>query len=182
MDNVVAQIIGFAGLACNGLSFQQKKRKGILTFQICAAILFVIHYILLGAYTGAVLNFLGLLRSIVFVNSDKKWAKSPIWLVVFVLVFGVASALTWVDWYSIMPAAAMILTTVSYWFKNETKIRLVTFPGSPCWLIYNILTGSVAGIATEAVVMTSLIIAIVRYDILKSTKTEINGNRGLVNE
>ncbi len=170
MDNIVAQIIGFLGLACNGLSFQQKKRKGILSFQICAAALFVVHYIILGAYTGAVINFLGMLRSIVFINSDKKWAKHPAWLGVFIFVFAVASIVTWADWYSILPATAMILTTVSYWLKNETKIRLVTFPSSPCWLIYNILTDSVAGIATEAVVMTSLIIAIVRYDILKNSK------------
>ncbi len=170
MDNIIAQIIGFCGLALNGLSFQQKKRKGILSFQICAAAMFIVHYILLGAYTGAVLNFLGLLRSLVFINNDKKWAKSPAWLGVFIVVFSVASVATWVDWYSFLPATAMILTTVSYWLKNETKIRLVTFPSSPCWLVYNIITGSIAGIATEAVVMISLIVAIVRYDILKSTK------------
>ncbi len=174
MIDGIAQFVGFAGLACNGLSFQQKKRKGILTLQICAAGAFVIHYILLGAHTGAALNFLGLLRSLVFINSDKKWAKSPIWLVVFMAVFSVASALTWVDWYSVLPAVAMILTTVSYWLKNETKIRLVTFPSSPCWLVYNIITGSFAGLITELVVMSSLIIAIVRYDILKKEKIDEN--------
>ncbi len=170
MDNIIAQIIGVLGLLCNGLSFQQKKRKGILSFQICAAALFVVHYIILGAYTGAVINFLGMLRSIVFINSDKKWAKHPVWLGVFVVVFTVASIVTWVDWYSILPATAMVLTTISYWLKNETKIRLVTFPSSPCWLVYNILTGSVAGVLTECVVMSSLIIAIVRYDILKKVR------------
>ncbi len=170
MSNIVAQIFGFGGLALNGFSFQQKKRKDILSFQIGAAVLFIIHYILLGAYTGAALNFLGMLRSVVFINSDKKWAKSPVWLVIFIAVFSIASIFTWVDWYSFLPATAMILTTISYWLKNETKIRLVTFPSSPCWLIYNILTGSFAGIITECVVMTSLIIAIVRYDILKKRK------------
>jgi hypothetical protein len=70
----------------------------------------------------------------------------------------------------------MILTTVSYWLKSETKIRLVTFPSSPCWLVYNIITHSIAGIVTECVVMASLIIAIVRYDILKKEKVKKNGN------
>jgi hypothetical protein len=99
-----------------------------------------------------------------------------VWLVVFVIISLVASAVTWVEWYSILPAAAMILTTISYWLKSETKIRLVTFPSSPCWLVYNIIVGSVAGIVTECVVMASLIVAIVRYDILKKEKVKKNEN------
>ena len=180
MVDIITQGIGFLGAGMNFLSFQQNKRSKIIGFQIVAAILFILHYIMLGftkgadAYTGAALNFIGLTRSIVFINNDKKWAKSPVWLGIFVVVSAVSSVLTWVDWYSFLPAMAMILTTVSYWLKSETKIRLVTFPSSPCWLIYNIITGSVAGIITECIVMSSLIIAIVRYDILKKEKVKKN--------
>ena len=91
MVETVAQIVGFGGAALNGLSFQQKKRKGIIGVQIGAAVLFIIHYILLGAYTGAALNFIGLLRSIVFINNDKKWAKSPVWLGVSVVISAISS-------------------------------------------------------------------------------------------
>ena len=182
MLNVVAQIIGFGGAGLNFLSFQQSKRRNIIGVQIGAAVLFIIHFILLGldgdgeAFSGAALNFIGLLRSIVFINNHKKWAKSPVWLVVFIVISTVAAVLTWEAWYSLLPSAAMILTTVSYWLKNETKIRLVTFPSSPCWLIYNVIVGSVAGIVTECFVMLSLIIAIVRYDILKKEKRVKNEN------
>ncbi len=167
MFESITQIVGFLGTALLFLSFQQKKRQGILLFQICAGAVFILHYILLGAYTGAALNFIGFTRSIVFYNSDKKWAKSPAWLVLYIVISAVSSILTWNAWYSILPAIAMMLTTVSYWLENETKIRFVTFPSSPCWLVYNGLTGSVAGIVTECIVMSSLIIAIIRYDILK---------------
>ena len=105
-----------------------------------------------------------------FINNDKKWAKSPVWLVFFIIVSAVSGILTWESWYSFLPPLAMILTTISYWMKDETKIRLITFPSSPCWLIFNIITGSVAGVVTECVVMSSLIIAIIRYDILKKGK------------
>ena len=78
-------------MACGGqqikLADLMKKRKGIIGFQIGAAALFIIHYILLGAYTGAALNLIGMLRSIVFINNDEKWAKSPVWLGVFVVIF-----------------------------------------------------------------------------------------------
>lgn len=176
MVNYIAQAVGFGGAALNCISFQQNKRSRIIGVQIFAAIMFIIHFIMLGAYTGAALNFIGLLRSIVFYNSDKKWAKSPVWLVVFIIISAVSSILTWKEWYSILPATAMILTTISYWMKDETKIRLITFPSSPCWLIYNVFEKSVAGIVTECIVMTSLIIAIVRYDILKKKKVKTDEN------
>jgi hypothetical protein len=60
--------------------------------------------------------------------------------------------------------------------RNETKIRIITFPSSPCWLVYNIITDSVAGVVTECVVMSSLIIAIIRYDILKKGKKGVSKN------
>ena len=178
MIDIITQGIGFCGAAFNFLSFQQNKRSRIIGFQIVAALLFITHYIFLGftngadAFTGAALNFIGLSRSIVFINNHKKWAKSPLWLVFFIIVSVIAGVLTWESWYSFMPPLAMILTTVSYWMKDETKIRLITFPSSPCWLIFNIITGSFAGIVTECVVMSSLIIAIIRYDVLKKEKVE----------
>ncbi len=176
MVDILTQGIGFCGAALNFLSFQQNKRNRIIGFQIGAATLFIIHYICLGftsgadAFTGAALNFIGLSRSVVFINNDKKWAKSPVWLVFFIIVSVIAGVLTWEGWYSFLPPTAMILTTISYWMKNETKIRFITFPSSPCWLVFNIITGSFAGVVTECVVMSSLIIAIIRYDVLKKNR------------
>ena len=89
MLKTISQIIGFGGAGLNFLSFQQSKRRNIIGVQIGAALLFIVHYILLAidgdgeAFSGAALNCIGLLRSIVFINNDKKWAKSPVWLVVF---------------------------------------------------------------------------------------------------
>ena len=79
-------------------------------------------------------------------------------------------------WYALLSPTwaiiAMLLTTVSNWFQSEKKIRFLTFPSSPCWLVYNVLNGSFAGVITEIFVMSSLIIAIIRFDIKKSKKNE----------
>ena len=178
MSNILIQGVGFGGAALNFLSFQQNKRSRIIGFQIFAALLFITHYILLGfsegsdAFTGAALNFIGLSRSIVFINNDKKWAKSSFWLIFFIIVSVIAGILTWKSLYSFLPPMAMILTTISYWMKDETKIRLITFPSSPCWLVFNVITHSTAGVVTECIVMSSLVIAIIRYDILKKGKAK----------
>ena len=170
--NLLAQIIGFGGTALTIIAYQQNKRKRILGCTVISAALFAIHYIILGAYTGAIMNILAGTRSLVFMNNTKKWAKSKVWVAVFMVIYTVACIATWDKWYSILPLIAMLLTTVSNWFQSEKKIRFLTFPSSPCWLVYNILNSSYAGIITEVFVMSSLIIAIIRFDLKKQNKTK----------
>lgn len=181
MDNLIAQIIGLGGTALTIIAYQQNKRKNILGCMVLSATLFAIHYIILGAYTGAIMNILAATRSVVFMNNTKKWAKSKVWVVVFMIIYTVACIATWDKWYSVLPLIAMLLTTISNWFKSEKKIRFLTFPSSPCWLVYNILNNSVAGIITEIFVMSSLIIAIIRFDIKKKPalkEEELNNVEG----
>lgn len=170
--NLLAQIIGFGGTALTIIAYQQNKRKNILLCMVISASLFTIHFILLGAYTGAIMNFFAGVRSLVFVNNTKKWAKSKIWVAVFMVIYTVACIATWDKWYSILPLIAMLLTTISNWVQSEKKIRFLTFPNSPCWLIYNVLNNSIAGVITEIFVMSSLIIAIIRFDLRKPKKQE----------
>ncbi len=170
--NLLAQIIGFGGTALTIIAYQQNKRKRILGCTVISAALFAIHYIILGAYTGAIMNILAGTRSLVFMNNTKKWAKSKIWVVVFMVIYTIACIATWDKWYSVLPLIAMLLTTISNWFQSEKKIRFLTFPSSPCWLVYNILNASYAGIITEIFVMSSLIIAIIRFDLKKQNKTK----------
>lgn len=170
--HILAQIIGFGGMAGNFIAFQQKKRRNIILVQIISALLFVAHFTLLGQYTGAALNLIGFFRSVVFINNGKKWARSKVWLVVFLVLSCLAGVFTWTGPFSLLPSVAMVLTTIANWMKSETKIRLITLPSSPCWMIYNFSAHSVAGIVTECVTITSLLISIVRYDILHKSKGE----------
>ena len=80
MLETISQVIGFVGTIVSFIIFQQNKRSRIIGLQILSTSLFAVHYILLGAFTGAALNLIAVTRSIVFYNNDKKWAKSPAWL------------------------------------------------------------------------------------------------------
>jgi len=64
----------------------------------------------------------------------------------------------------------MILSTVGFWVKNPKYTRLIYLPSSPCWLIYNVVNLSIAGVLTEIFASSSLLIAIFRFDILKKEK------------
>jgi len=166
----LAQALGFVGLLFAIISFQKNSNKEIVFFQLLGSLTFVLHFTLLGAYTGAGMNVLGVLRNIVFFNREKEWANKKLWLYVFILMYIIVGLLSWKNSYSILPIIGMIFTTVAFWVKDPKYTRLIAFPSSPCWLIYNFVNLSVAGVLTEIFAVSSLLIAMFRFDFLKQTK------------
>lgn len=163
--NILGQVIGIIALILAVISFQQKTHKCILAFQLLANIMFVLHYGFIGAYTGALLNFVAMLRSVVFVNKGKSWADNKFWLWLFCILSVATGVITWESWRSILPIAGMVCSTVAFWINTPRYVRLVSFPSSPLWLVYNLLGKSYAGVLTEVINMTSIITAIIRLDL-----------------
>ena len=166
----MAQLVGFAAFVCAVLSFQRRTHKGIVALQLTSNILFTMHFCLLGAYTGAVLNGIAAVRAGVFVNKGKKWADNFIWFIVFCALSIAAGILTWDGVSSILPILGMICTTIAYWLKTPKYVRMAAFPSSPLWLVYNIVNNSYGGVITEIVNMISIIIAMIRLDFKKENE------------
>ena len=166
----VAHILGIIALAFAVISYQQKTHKSILVFQLLANMTFCVHFIMLGAVTGGILNAVAATRAVIFVNKGKRWAENKIWLWVFCAVSIIVGILTWKDLFSILPILGMLCTTAALWIKTPKYVRLVAFPSSPLWLVYNTVNKSYAGAITEIITMCSIIIAIIRLDLNKNTK------------
>ncbi len=169
MQEKIAQIIGFAALACAVCSFQQNKHKRILFFQILSGSLFTVHFTLLGAVLGGVLNFFGMLRSIVFYNKDKAWAQGKKWLFIFSTVFVATGIFFWEGIISIFPILSMVLSTICFWVTDPKKVRLLMLPASPLWMVYNAVKRSYGGFLTETFVLCSVIVGMIRFDFKKKT-------------
>lgn len=167
---LIAQIIGFFGLLCCMTAYQMRTQKKIVTVQIVSCTFFTIHFLMLGAYTGALLNCIAALRSVVFANKDKKWGKSNWWIVFFSFVSMVAVAFTWEGAISLLPMLGMVLTTISWGIEKANLVRAISLPSSPLWMIYNFISKSMAGVLTESFVMISIITAIIRLDLKKKEK------------
>jgi len=168
MITIIAQIIGFIGTVLLVTSYQINSHRGILHLQRYSGICFTIHFFMLGAYTGAVLNAVGIFRAIVF-GSDKKWAKNPIWKYLISIAFAVVTIFTWEGVISALMIIIMTLATFGFATENNTKKRLLVFPASPVWLYYNFTNGSIPGTITEIMNIISLVVGIVRFDILKQS-------------
>ncbi len=165
IHSVATQIVGFIALVFAMVSYQMKTQKKIVLIQIISCTLFAVHFLMLNAYTGALMNLIAAVRSVVFVNKDKKWGRSSWWIVFFSIVCVVAVGFTWEGALSLMPMAGMVLTSVAWGIENASLVRLISLPSSPLWIVYNIICGSTAGVLTEMFVMISIITAIIRLDL-----------------
>lgn len=165
MNFWVIQALGLLGSLIVLASVQFNNRKIILLAQAAACALWLVHYGALGAITAAATNIISFARSAVFYNNDKPWAKSRVWLYLFLILLTANSLLTWDGWKSLLPGAAMCLTTLALWTKDMRRTRFLYLVNSPLWLTYNLLTGSYSCALIEAIALCSYIAAVWRFDV-----------------
>ena len=75
----IAQVIGFFAMAFAIISFQMKTSGKILIVQSIASGLWIVHFILLSAYTGAVLNIFSVARNFLYYFLQKKDVKGKVY-------------------------------------------------------------------------------------------------------
>lgn len=162
--NITAQIVGIAGIVLSLLSFQFSKRKHIMLSQMLASLLFSLQLFMVGAITGGCLDLISFVRTLIFSNNTKQWAKSRLWLFGFILLMIVTGIFTWKDGWSILPIIGSVLSTVALWMTKEKHIRLISLAVGPCWFVYNIVKGAYTGALNEVFAMISIVIGMLRHD------------------
>lgn len=159
---ILIQGIGFAGLVCNLLIYQQKTRTAILKTKLLSDFIWAAHYFMLGAATAGCMAVLGIFRESVFMKVDRKSPAARVWFAVFSLCSILSSILTWKGCASFLPACASILSVVSFARSEPRLTRLLCFPISLCMGSYSFLTGSAAGVVNEALSVASAAVALFR--------------------
>ena len=169
MFNILVQALGYIGVLCFIISYAQKSRKNILVFSFLARAVFVVHYILLGGYAGGIQNAGGGVAAAVSTLRGKKPYDSPIMPIFILVMTAVCGIVTYdksVGVVSALPAIAMLIQNPALWLKKQRNIRLLTFAGIPLWFVYNFVTGSIPAMICDCLSGGSLVVAMVRYDLL----------------
>ena len=91
--------------------------------------------------------------------------------IIFGAIFVLIGILSWHGPISIFVVLAKLISSVALGIKNPRTIRILNLISNPCWLLYNIYVGSIAGIITDSLVITSVVIAVFRLDIFPKKET-----------
>lgn len=166
MYEILTQVIGFAGMGICISSFACKRSNGIVLLQAVGNGLFIVHFLMLGAYSGcfniAIVVFSNFI--LLFCMQGKRWAAWIGWRWIFCLFSGIVCVITWRDLYSLLPCISTIALILTAWTQRETVIRLgkITVVG-PGWIIYNLYVSSWSGVLSESFGILSALFSLVYY-------------------
>lgn len=163
---LIGEIIGFVAIGENFLIFLSNRRERILIFKFISDVLWAANNILLGGYTGAILNVVAMGRETVFYNRDKRrWASSPIWLVVFLAVTAVSPMMSLISgkegWYAILPALGSMAAVIGFYSRRPAITRYVSFLANGLWLIYAIFVENISSIVCNIVLLISAVTGLI---------------------
>ena len=140
MNPVIIQAIGFVGVLFFIISYQIKSNKMLFLLQLLGTATFCCQFLLLGATSGAA-NLIGIIvrNGLLMKYRDWAWIRSKWTIAIFLVFFTIAFIFTW----------------------QGRLGNLVC--GSPCWLVYDALIGSWAGVLNESITLGSIFVSIWRY-------------------
>jgi hypothetical protein len=168
------QFLGAVALVFVFFSWNAKGRKGIFTLQSINLVFFTFHYVLLGAYTGALMCVVVLLRNFVFVKKGvKKWASHVVWLYLFSVLSIAVLALSWNGWISILPVVAVTIGMYGMFKENTKEMRFYNLINSLIWVPYTISVHSYSGLLSQLVGISGVLVGMYRHD-RKNTKAVQN--------
>ena len=166
MGEIGAQLIGLAGTAVAIASFQFKKNQIFFAMQALAAVCFSVHFFLLGATAGMALNVYCIFRGWLMLERDRgrAWARSRWAKIALYALCPIAVAITWTgDWRAVLSTVGSLIGTYAMYCGVPRRSRILQVSlVSPCWLIYNLLCHSVAGVLTESFNMVSSAVFLIR--------------------
>ena len=163
---VAAQIVGFVAVGAFLLSYQLKRRKHIVLVNAVSSVLYVVQYALLGAFDGAVIDTISAVSTLAARKENAKIRKyAGLLMLLFALAIAAAGMALYRNVFSLCSIAGAILQVSALWFSKERNIRLVSFLGAPCWLVFNLSSHAYGAALGSFLSMVSIASAIWRYDL-----------------
>lgn len=157
---IIAQIFSASAYVLFLFCYHGNNMKKILSVKLLVDLLASVSYILLGAYSGLAMNLISATRAVVFMNNDKKYLKSVFWKWLFIFINIFSLIITWKAFYSLLPAIAGVLSTISFWQKDVKFARILALVINVFIFSYNLFVGSYAGMIGEAIAFCSVSLAL----------------------
>ena len=165
---IVSQIIGLAAVGLYLLSYKLKKRKQIVWVTCISNALYVLQYVLLGAFSGAVMDFMSTVSSFLATKKNSPCFKRHGRLIVIsnlavITAVGLVSAVLQQDLIELLPIAGALFQTGGLWFDDEQTIRKFGLCSAPFWLIYNFISQAYGAALGSVIAIISILIAMARF-------------------
>lgn len=165
MHPLIPLAVGVLAVILFLLSYQQKTRIRIIVFNTASRLLYILQYIMLGAFEGAALDILGAVSSAIAGKKNSGFVKKHARLLLILIdaVIIAVGLLLYENVCSLLPIAGVLLHTTAFWIDGEKIIRRVSLAGSPFWFAYNFYSKAYGSAVGDLLTVGSILIAMFRY-------------------
>jgi len=164
INEVNAQIVGLILIAVTLLSPHFITRQSMLLSILSANILSCVMFFLVDARTGLFALIVTTVRSVVYWGYSTKKRKAPIFVLLsFVLAQIAATAIGWVDWFSLL-TLGLVFNTYGQWQTNTKVLRACMLISAICIGLYCIYTGAYIGAINKFLQGGSTLFALYRAE------------------
>ena len=154
---VIGNIIALIASILMVLAGLQKKKKKILFIQIVQIALSVVSNLVLGGYTGAIINAISCIRDILCYK-DKMGTREKI--IIIILAVGLSLVFNNLGWIGLLPVIATVVYIIFMNTKDVVKFKLLIIFSMIMWLVYDITIKSYVSGAFDLMSIIANIIAI----------------------
>lgn len=160
---IVGQILGFVAFVVSLFAYQRVKKKDILLCMVLSNIINLVHYLMIGAFSGCITKTIAIFRdSFIVLKEKNKGLSNILFLLIFILIYVLVSIYTFTSILSLFPLIAAIIYIIPTWLGNSKTVKKAALLCYVLWLIYNIYVLSIAGLIANIISIVSIIIGLKR--------------------
>lgn len=157
MGHFWGQLFGFISFGLGIISFLQTDDRRLKIVMIALNICNTVHYALFSATTSMLTSLLSTFRTALSMRT-RSWLIASIF-VVFNIIIGVYVARSFADLWSIF---GMTIGTFALFRLQGLSMRFAFLVGSSCWLVNNVIVGSIGGSLLEIMMISVNLSTIIR--------------------
>ncbi|MCO7215223.1 MULTISPECIES: YgjV family protein [unclassified Halomonas] len=155
---LAGQAVSLVALTLCVIGFASRHDDKLLVLLLGANLAFATQFALLGSWVAASISALIILR----IALARRFPGNLAIMLGMLLATLLVAALTWSDARDLPALAAGLLGTFAMFMLRGVAMRLVLAGAAFCWIISNLLAGSLGGTLAETLIFATNIITIVR--------------------
>ena len=165
---IVGNVIALVASILMVIAGLQKVKKKILFVQIIQIALSIVSNLVLGGYTGAIINAISCIRDILCYK-DKMGTKEKI--IIIILAVGLSITFNNLGLIGLLPVVATVVYITFMNTKNVVKFKVLIIFSMIMWLLYDLKIKSYTSSVFDFASVIANLIAI--YQIKKESKKQL---------
>lgn len=161
---IIVYAIGVLAMTLSIIAYQFKHRTSIILGTLFGQLCWVVHFLLQGDLTSAIICALTVAMLAVFAKRNEwKWVKTPFCIISFVVLISGFSVLSFAVWSDIFPILAGFFAVIANSRSNEKRLRQFSVLFCFFWLMNSTFKLYPLAFINDLFCLISAVVSLIRY-------------------